>query len=64
MSTKIIVAESVTIHIPGPDFNPPLRLAVAAIPPGTPVEIEEEEADRLIANGAAKPWPTSTGAAQ
>lgn len=57
MSTKTVISENQTLHIPGPDFNPPLRLDVVATPPGTPVEIEEEEADRLIALGVAQPWP-------
>ncbi len=57
MSTTIIVSENRTLHVPGPNFYPPLRLDVVAIPPGTPVELPEAEADKLIERGVATQYP-------
>lgn len=56
MTTKTIISKS-TIHIPGPDYRPPLKIDIKEIPPGTPVELDAEEADRLIARGVAEVYP-------
>jgi hypothetical protein len=54
LSTKTIISKTHTIHVPAPNFEPPLRLDLIEIPPGTPVDLDEAEADRLIASGIAK----------
>lgn len=57
MSTKTIVSVATTIHVPAPDFKPPLRLDIVEVKPGAPVELNAAEADKLIASGVAEPWP-------
>lgn len=71
MATKTITA-TVTLHVPGPNFKPFTfndsgfrtggNYDVVEAAPGTPVTLDEDEADRLIARGIAEEYVAPTPA--
>ena len=71
MATKTITA-TVTLHVPAPDFVPfkfsdsgvatEGKYSITAYAPGTPVTIDAEEADALIARGVATEVPAPASA--
>jgi hypothetical protein len=66
MATKTIVSETVTFHVPGPNYKPfrstpegklipnSGKYDIVEVKPGTPVEFDEAEADKFISRGIAK----------
>ena len=65
MATRTVTA-SVTLHVPGPSFLPfeyndagialKGKYDITEVPPGTPVKLDADEADALIARGVAEDY--------